>query len=327
MIRRLISFDWAIKKILRSKANFAILEGFLSELLYTDISILEVLESESNQEERGYKFNRIDLKVKDADGKLCIIEVHYSSNFAYVQRFLQAGSKEINKRLPKDEDYSAISKVISVNILHFDLGGDDYIYHGSTSFIGLHSQKELHLSAEKKRLHSSQHASGLYPESYLIELPKFNDVVRNTLDEWIYFLKNQEIKANFSAKGLSAAKETLNVLRLSDSEWRAYDYYHIQLHDEASMFESTYVVGKMEGRAQGLAEALADSPVESRVKGYVKGPSKGKRQIVMRAYQCGIATEVIADVTDLSVAAVQKILREEGVVQGASLSRPACQNE
>jgi hypothetical protein len=31
MTRKLISFDWAIKKILRSKANFGILEDFLSE--------------------------------------------------------------------------------------------------------------------------------------------------------------------------------------------------------------------------------------------------------------------------------------------------------
>ena len=313
MIRRLISFDWAIKKILRSKANFAILEGFLSELLHTDISILAVLESESNQEERGYKFNRLDLKVKDADGKLCIIEVHYSSDFAYVQRFLQAGSEEINKCLPQGEDYSAISKVISVNILHFDLGGDDYIYHGSTSFIGLHSHEELHLSAKKKRLHSSQHASGLYPESYLIELPKFNDIVHNTLDEWIYFLKNQEIKANFSAKGLSAAKETLNVLRLSDSEWRAYDYYHMQLHDEASMFESTYVVGKMEGCAQALAEALADSPAEVRAKGRARGIYEGKRQTIVPAYQGGIAIEAIANFTGLSIDTIRAVLREEGI--------------
>ena len=36
MTRKLISFDWAIKKLLRSKANFGILEGFLSELLFTD---------------------------------------------------------------------------------------------------------------------------------------------------------------------------------------------------------------------------------------------------------------------------------------------------
>ena len=313
MTRKLISFDWAIKKILRSKANFAILEGFLSELLYTDISILAVLESESNQEERGYKFNQVDLKVKDSADNLYLIEVHYSSNFAYVQRFLQAGSKEINKRSPKDEDYSAISKVISVNILHFDLGGDDYIYHGTTSFIGLHSHEELYLSAEKKRLHNSQHASGLYPESYLIELPKFNDIVRNTLDEWIYFLKNQEIKANFSAKGLLAAKETLNVLRLSDSEWRAYDYYHIQLHDEASMFESTYVVGKMDGRAQGLAEALADSPAESRVKGRARGLYEGKRQTIVPAYQSGVAIEAIANFTGFSIDTVKATLREEGI--------------
>ena len=31
--RKLITFDWAIKRLLRSKANFGILEGFLSELL------------------------------------------------------------------------------------------------------------------------------------------------------------------------------------------------------------------------------------------------------------------------------------------------------
>ena len=39
MSRKLISFDWAIKRLLRSQANFGILEGFLSELLFEDITI------------------------------------------------------------------------------------------------------------------------------------------------------------------------------------------------------------------------------------------------------------------------------------------------
>jgi len=47
--RTLISFDWAMKKLLRSKANFDILEGFLSELLKENLTILEILESESNK--------------------------------------------------------------------------------------------------------------------------------------------------------------------------------------------------------------------------------------------------------------------------------------
>ena len=55
--RKLISFDWAMKRLLRSKANFEILEGFLSELTGEDITILEILESESNKEDRADKFN------------------------------------------------------------------------------------------------------------------------------------------------------------------------------------------------------------------------------------------------------------------------------
>ena len=66
------------KKILRSKAHFGILEGFLSELLFTDIQILEVLESESNQENAENKFNRVDIKVKDTQQRILIIEIQYS---------------------------------------------------------------------------------------------------------------------------------------------------------------------------------------------------------------------------------------------------------
>lgn len=73
--RKLISFDWALKRLLRSKANFEVLEGFLSELLKQDITILEVLESEGNKQHRYDKFNRVDLKVKNQHGELIIAEI------------------------------------------------------------------------------------------------------------------------------------------------------------------------------------------------------------------------------------------------------------
>ncbi|SEH06005.1 Uncharacterised protein [Candidatus Venteria ishoeyi] len=39
-----------------------------------------------------------------------------------------------------------LQKIISVNILYHELGtGDDYIYHGTTHFIGLHKHTELAL--------------------------------------------------------------------------------------------------------------------------------------------------------------------------------------
>ncbi|MBP7215526.1 MAG: hypothetical protein KBA52_07820 [Candidatus Kapabacteria bacterium] len=49
MSKKLIRFDWAIKRLLRNKSNFVVLEGFLSELLFDDIKIEQILESESNQ--------------------------------------------------------------------------------------------------------------------------------------------------------------------------------------------------------------------------------------------------------------------------------------
>lgn len=51
MAKKLIHFDWAVKKILRNKANFVILEGFLTELLKFEVKIESILESKGNQEE------------------------------------------------------------------------------------------------------------------------------------------------------------------------------------------------------------------------------------------------------------------------------------
>ena len=135
--RKLISFDWAMKKLLRSKANFEVLEGFLSELLMEDIRILELLESESNKEE-----------ARD----------------------------------------------------------------------------------------------------------KFNDIAKDTLDEWIYFLKNEEIRSDFKAKGIKKAKQELDILKLSDEERRAYERYQDDLHYQASMVESTYTAGVKQGEKRKAYE-------------------------------------------------------------------------
>ena len=95
--RKLITFDWAMKRLLRSKANFEILEGFLSELLSDEIKIIELLESESNKDHAADKFNRVDLKVKNRAGEIIIIEVQYEREFDYLQRMLYGTSRVITE--------------------------------------------------------------------------------------------------------------------------------------------------------------------------------------------------------------------------------------
>ncbi|MDT8407194.1 MAG: PD-(D/E)XK nuclease family transposase, partial [Methylococcales bacterium] len=91
--RKLVTFDWAIKRLLRSKANFGILEGFLTELLKQDITILEVLESESNPDTASDKFSRVDLKVRNSRQQIILIDIQYDREYDYLQRIFYNASK------------------------------------------------------------------------------------------------------------------------------------------------------------------------------------------------------------------------------------------
>ena len=196
--RQFVSFDWAMKKLLRSKANFDVLEGFLSELLKDDIVIEEILESEGNQDAQLDKYNRVDLLVKDRLGQRIVIEVQYEREADYFQRMLYGSSKIISETLGSGEPYAEVKKVVSVNIVYFDLGqGGDYIYLGRTDFEGMHVHDKLELSDYQKDLFQCDGVSDVFPDYYILKINNFDDVAKDGLDEWIYFLKNEEIKGDF----------------------------------------------------------------------------------------------------------------------------------
>ena len=269
-MKNLIRFDWAVKRLLRNKADFGILEGFLSELLCEDIKIENILESETNKEYKEDKLTRVDLLVKNTKGELIIIEIQNNREHDYLLRILFGTSKLLIENMDEGMKYSEIKKVISVNIVYFDLGqGEDYIYHGTTSFIGLNKNDVLILSQEQQLLYKTENISKIYPEYYVIKVNQFNDVAKNTLDEWIYFLKKEEIKDEFKAKGLKQAKEELNILKLSENDRKDYEHFIEQVRYEESLIVSNYKVGKLE-----VARELKKSGVEIEIIAKSTGFSK-----------------------------------------------------
>ncbi len=238
-MKKHIRFDWAIKRLIRDKVNFGILEGFLSELIGEDIRIEAVLESESNQQTENEKFNRVDLLVENTKKELIIIEIQNSHELDYFMRILFGISKAITEYIKEGEAYSKIKKVISVNIIYFNLGqGEDYIYRGTTQFRGIHANDELQLSPSQKKLFGKESIADLYPEIYLIKVNQFDDLAKNTLDEWIYFFKNSEIKESFKARGLKEAHEKLKVANLPEAERKSYERYLDNLRYQASIAET-----------------------------------------------------------------------------------------
>ncbi len=299
--RRLISFDWALKKLLRSKANFEILEGFLSELLKAPITVVEILESESNKESADDKFNRVDMKVRNAQNEIILIEVQFDQELDYLLRVLFGSAKAITEHLKEGGKYTEVLKVISIHILYFDLGqGQDYVYRGRTEFKGIHYHDDLQLNANQRLVFPHrQKASELFPEYYLIKVNQFDDVAKDTLDEWIYFLKNEEIQDHFQAQGLKQAKDKLDVMKLPEAERQAYERYLESLRFQKSVIDSSYGVGKLEGHAEGHAEGLEA--------GKKQGGDERAKEIALALKQQGMSAESIAQVTGLSLNEVRSL--------------------
>jgi predicted transposase/invertase (TIGR01784 family) len=253
--RVLISFDYALKRLLRNKANYEVLEGFLSELLMRDISVKAIGEGESNKEDPGDKYNRVDILVEAESSEIMLIELQFRLELDYLHRMLYGTSKTISERMVRGVKYMEVKKVYSINIVYFDLGqGDDYVYHGRTHFTGLHSRDELRLSRIQREAFRKETAGDIYPEYYILKVNSFDDVAKDTLDEWIYFLKHNVIKDEFKAKGLEKAREALDCDNLTPEERKAYDYMQEQRSRDRSALASAQFAGQIEGEEKGRIE-------------------------------------------------------------------------
>ena len=246
-MKRLIRFDWAVKRLLRNKANFGILEGFLSELLLEDIKIESILESEGNKQTADNKSNGVDMLVQNSKKELIIIEIQNNYMQDYLMRMLFGASKLVIDNMDMGMEYGKKKKIISVNIVYFDLGqGKDYVYRGTTNFTGLNNNDILTLSKREEDLYHTPQIPKIFPEYYIIKVNNFDDIAKNTLDEWVYFLKNEEVKEEFKAKGLKEAKEKLDLLKLSDDERLEYDRYIMNQRDDYGTIVGNYNKGKFD---------------------------------------------------------------------------------
>ena len=115
MGKTLVRFDWAMKRLLRDKANYVVLEGFLSELLKFDLKIDLIGESEGNQQNETDKFNRVDILAHTASNEIILIELQIDSEIDYFHRMLYGVSKAISEHIKLGEAYEKIKKVYSIN--------------------------------------------------------------------------------------------------------------------------------------------------------------------------------------------------------------------
>ena len=254
---RYVRFDWAVKRLLRQKANFAVLEGFLTVFIGEKMTIEEILESEGNQEYDVDKFNRVDIKARNSKGEIVIIEVQNNYEANFLERVLYGVAKTVTEHINLGDDYSKVVKVYSISILYFDLGkGADYLYHGQNRFIGVHTNDELQINVREKDALVARKPADIFPEYILIRVNEFDKVAVTPLEEWMAYLKEGIIRDNPTAPGLQEAKERLQRDMMTTSERLAYERHIENLVIQRDMFSSARTEGLLEGEAIGRTKGI-----------------------------------------------------------------------
>lgn len=275
MAKKLIRFDWAMKTLLRDKANFDVLEGFLGALLNDDnIHIITILESESNQDAENDKFNRVDLLVEDGEKRKFIIEIQNTRESDYLERLLFGTSKVIVENMSLGQDFSEVKKVISVSILYFNLGdGEDYLYHGTTEIKGVHTGKALTVKKKIEVMKGTEMKIQFverkpFPEYYFITVERYKNIIQANIDEWIYMIKNNEVKPGSTSKNIDKAAKKLEIMNMTDEEKAHYEQYLINVVRERDRLETAKTEGEIKEKVKIATIMIQEGESDEKIKRY-----------------------------------------------------------
>ena len=288
-----IRFDWAAKYILRNKAHFVILEGLVSAVIGEKITIEELLESESNRQHKDDKCNRVDIKARDSHGEIILIEIQQEEDLHFLSRVLYSTAKAITEHIDIGMDYTEVKKVISINVLYFNLGvGADYLYHGKSELVGVHTGDHLVLGNEKplKGL-QKELMSDVFPEYYVLRVCQY-DADRepaDALDEWMRYLKVGYINPDTKVPGLKEAMERLNILKMTVAELRAYEDYQFNRRFEENVVKAARFLGEEKGREEGLEAGIAKGKELGLAEGKELGLAEGKELGLAEGKELGFA--------------------------------------
>jgi predicted transposase/invertase (TIGR01784 family) len=257
----LISFDYAIKYLLKNKGDYEIVEGFISAILtsqgYAPVKITAILESESNKEDRIDKKSIADVVVSDTEGHKYIVEIDRSHTNLFLHKACFNSSRLIIDSLSSAEDYSTIKKVFHINLLYSSCSAMQApLYHGKTIFrVADEHPINIHLADMGMRKFD---ADNILPEFFIISVPLFDDIIKREIDEWLYLLKHSEIKAEFKSPYMQKIAERLNILKMSPAERAVYNAYMNKSLKERDYLVAATEKGKVEGEQIGLEKGKAE---------------------------------------------------------------------
>jgi predicted transposase/invertase (TIGR01784 family) len=288
----LVSFDYAIKYLLKDKGDYSIVEGFISALLntrgYKNVKIIALLETETNKEDSKSKRSLADLIVEDEDHHKYIIEIERNVKDSFIHKACFNTSRLIVDNLAQREDYTQIIKIFHISLLYFPIGnGNGAIYHGKTIIHEIETNEKLSVHIKNKETGEIFDATNILPEYFYISVPLFNDRLEKEIDDWLHVMKYDKVPKNYHSPYMSQVAEKLSILKMTKEERELYSYYQKKLHNDRD--ELKFAEAKGEARGKEIGEA------------------RGREEVARNLLKAGIALDLIANATGLSIEQIEKL--------------------
>jgi predicted transposase/invertase (TIGR01784 family) len=295
--------DFAFKILFGSEENVDILLPFVNSVLTlpTPITELTLLNPYNHKTHTSDKGTILDIKAKDDEDQWYNIEMQMTDQVCYSQRALYYWSKLYSQQLKKGEDFSKLTKTISIHVLNFDHFNEPE-YHNV-----------YHILNAKTYRRCFEHL-----ELHFIELKKFNKDLSHlvtALDRWTTFLnKAEQWERNFIPAELSAdpaitrAAHVLDTLSLDEVERELYEAKLKWLRDQAGTIEKARLDSFEKGKVSGLEKGEAIGLEKGEAIGLEKGDMmRGKKVALWMLNKRIFSLEEIAEASGYSMDEIEQL--------------------
>lgn len=263
--------DIIFKAFFSRKGNEKYLIDFLNAILKIEIVNIQIkeevnLEKLSEMEKGG----RLDIQAILNDGIIVNIEMQMRDFENIEERSDIYKSKTISRDFAKGEDYKEARKVISINILNYNLFGFKEYISETTTVLKEHRDFEV---------------NSLF-KTYFIELPKFresNPDMDEKLNQWLVFIDDMD------RRKIEMAEEKNKILK-------------------QAKIEMNYLTGDDEVRRIAELQEKWESDRVSELSYATKlGEKTSKIEIAKRLIKMKVPLEQIMEITELAKEEIEKL--------------------
>ena len=286
-----LTSDYVFKRIFAREENNSMLKDFLEAILNIHINKVEVKNPELTPNMADEKLGILDLKLDIDNERVVDVEMQVLNEHNIKERSSTYLSKLAAEQLKAKQNYKELKKIITINILKYNyLERNSYHSIARMKYEDTNPIEFVNMGYKKEE----EDATSTF-EMHFIELPKFKEKNPNCntkLEQWLWLIDgSKEEKVKMSAlenEEINKTVKELNKLSQNPEEVAKYEEREWSIMRYNVEMDTNRELGKEEGRKEGKR----DKEIE----------------IVKKLYSLNTPIEKIAEIVELSIEEVKKII-------------------